>query len=283
MRFATFSAWLLLVLPALAHAQAQPTRVCNPKKTDCGCERNWGCWELVYTTKGTLLGFQGSSLHVSGGGHDRFDAAGLTVYATEHYGTHRNLTGHFLTYGALGGGSASTEGQLRAALDFGFRSSLTATSGFFLRSGPSGMLLGNQRLQLSLFQPLESRLGYQLLDGDRLFELGVTFGPVLVGRYDAEESRRNLNGSSQLRSYAALRFARVRFEISTATIRATGSAPSSALSLARGGLCWYPRPLAVCGEALYVTGAGTVHGAALAPPHPTMHAFYSGLSVGLTP
>ncbi|HEX2677632.1 MAG TPA: hypothetical protein VHM19_13355 [Polyangiales bacterium] len=279
MRIALLSAWLLL-LPGLAQAQT----VCDPKKTDCGCERNWGCWELLYTTKGTLFGVKGTATNVWGGGRKTIDAGVLAAYATEHYGTRRELTGHFLAFGAIGGGTADTEGSVGGALDFGYRVPLTELSGLFLRAGPSGMLLGHHHLRLSLLEPIESRIGYQLLDGDRLIESGLTFGPVVAGHFDVPGLPGPLGGSAQLRSYVALRFSALRIDASLAYVRTPSAvfAPGAGVALSRLAACGYPRPIVVCVELLYATRASGIATRGL-PSAPTLRAFYSGLSVGLTP
>jgi hypothetical protein len=286
MRIATLSAWLLLS-PVLAHAQAagpQPGAICDPKKTDCGCERNWGCWELLYSTKQSLLGVKASAMHLWGGDHARDDAALLTTYFTEHYGTRKKVSGHFLAFGAIGGGTAGTEGSVGGALDFGYRGPIADTKGIFVRAGPSAFVLGNHDLHLSLIEPLESRVGYQYLDGDRLFEWGMTFGHLLIGRFKGPDSSRELEGGEQLRSYFIVRSTAVRLEASIANVRAASNARTSSIWLSRAAGCGYPRPLAICLEALYVTrvgdGATNRSGAA---SYTTLHAIYAGLTVGLTP
>jgi hypothetical protein len=261
-----------------AAAQMGPA-VCNPKKQDCGCERNWGCWELLYTTKGTILGVKGTGTLVTGGARDTRDAGVVTSYFTEHYGTRKGLAGHFLLFGTIGGGTAGTEGSLGGSVDFGLRLLLSETSGPFLRVGPSGMLLGHRRLTLSMIEPLQGHLGYQFLDGDHLVEWGVTFGEVFAGRYEAADATRNLGYALQLGGYFIVRFTSLRFDASLTQLQTSSGAYGSDVWLGRAAICDSLRPAAICVELLDTRGAGLDNAGA----RQAMRSLYVGLGVGLTP
>src|SRR4051812_7585838 len=103
------SALVAMLLLLTASARAQQT-VCDPNVRDCGCEKNWGCWDLVYTAPGTILGFTTTLTQVEYG--DGIEHGMLAAYSMEHYGTRRAMSGHLAAYGTIGGGSAGNEGSL---------------------------------------------------------------------------------------------------------------------------------------------------------------------------
>jgi hypothetical protein len=265
---------------ACGRASAQElARVCNPKKEDCGCERNWGCWDLLYTAKGTLLGVTGAVSHTEHSTRDDFDAGVLTTYWMEHFGTRKQLAGHALLHAAIGGGTAGTEGQISGGLDFGLRLSVSPTSGPFLRLGPSGMFLGHERLQLGYFQPLAGRIGYQVLDDDELVELGATTGMSVAGRFSAADVRRELGQGLQLGGYVALRFSGLRADVSLVQLETTSAVAGSGVWLGRGAICSYLPPIAICVELLDARGQGSARSGGSR----AMRAQYSGLTIGLVP
>jgi len=267
----------LFLAPAIALAQDE---VCDPTQRDCGCERNWGCWDLLYSTKGTVLGLQGTATRVSSGDDERLDTAFLASYATEHYGTRHGLTGHFQAFGSIGGGTAGNEGSLGGAVDFGYRLEITKLSGPFARIGANAMLFGNRSFQLSMFEPLQSRVGYQFLDGDTLIESGLTGGLLAAGKYDASQGgARSLAPSAEVGAYAAMRLSDVRFDARVSQLYASAPGPGTPIDLVRFGMCGYLRPAALCGNLLFVRGEVGAGQRA----YRRVGSLYLGLSVGLTP
>lgn len=268
---------VLLLAPTIALAQNE---VCDPAQRDCGCERNWGCWDLLYTTKGTVLGVRGTATRISSEGDAPLDAAFLASYATEHYGTRNGLTGHFQAFGSIGGGTAGNEGSLGGAVDFGYRFDITKLSGPFARIGANAMLFGNRSFQLSMFEPLQGRAGYQFLDGDTLIETGLTGGLVVAGKYD--ESRggaRSLARSAEVGAYAAMHLSAVRFDAGLAQLSASASGSGTPIDLVRFGLCGYLHKAALCGNLLFArgeVGAGQ-------RTYRRVGSLYLGLTLGLTP
>lgn len=258
-----------------AHAQDAP---CDPKKRDCGCEKDWGCWELLYSTRGTVLGVKGTTSYAQGG--DGLQGSLVTAYSTEHYGTRKGLSGHVAAAGTIGGGSAGNEGSLSAAVDFGWRAPVERHSGPFLRAGMNGLLFGNAQLRLSILEPVQARLGYQFLDGDALFEWGLTAGYAALGRYrPGDERRRALGGSPEVGGYLAMHMTNYRVDVGMIRLPDESNPPGTALDLLRAAACFYPRPVAVCVDLFTVTGSARLaHGGSRAS-----HATYAGLTLGLTP
>ena len=191
------------------------------------CEKNWGCWDLVYSSKGTVLGASAVGSVVHGGLNGNVSKGGaLTSYMMEHFGTKQGFAAHVLVQGAIGGGSMGTEGSARGGLDLGLRLPVTETGGPFLRGGPSAMMLGNHELYFSLLEPLQLRAGYQVLDGDLLLEVAITSGVLAAGRYDpGPDTRRSLARSPELGWYMALRFSQFAVNAEVMHLPAQFNAP----------------------------------------------------------
>jgi hypothetical protein len=203
----------------------------------------------------------------------------LTTYATEHFGTRRGLAAHLSLFGGIGGGEAGTEGNLGGNADVGLRLDTSPTSGPFLRVGPNGFFYGNAALQLGLIEPLQSRLGYQTLDGDFLVEWGATLGMSFAGRYAAADAHRDLGRALQLGGYFVLRFAAFKLDANLMQLATTSAVQGNGVWLGRAAFCGYPRPLAVCVDLLAARGEGSTSAAA----RQAMRALYAGIGVGLTP
>jgi hypothetical protein len=271
--------WLLFIGTLLtlssAHSAAQD---CDPKEDDCSCEDDWGCWEFVYAAPGTVLGGRASVTYLSKG-QDPLDGAFLMSYFTEHFGTREGLTVHVAADGALGGGSAGVEGMLGAGLDFGWRGSVTAKSGPFLRAGMQGLLLGHRALYLSFFEPLQARVGYQYLDADHVFELGMTQGLIPVGQYEPEERTHSLARSVELGAYASLHWHPVRVRGSFMHLLAPAGSQQGPFDLARLLICSYSLQVSVCADATY----GHARTEAPGSNSQSTHSLYGGLTLGLSP
>jgi hypothetical protein len=199
----------------------------------------------------------------------------VAVYATEHYTTLRQVTGHVALYGAIGGGSAGNEGSLGTTLDFGFRASVTPDGGPFVRLGIDGFMLGNDRLYASLFEPVQLRTGYQWLMGPKLLEAGLTAGYVLTGQYEPGAGVRDLSDSSELGAYGALHLRLLRVDARFAQLSRRGV--PGVFSLLRVGLCGYPGMLALCTDVLYLRGAAEFAGSVVQ----ARTALYAGFSAAL--
>lgn len=243
---------------------------------------------MLLRNEGTVLGLKGS-LSYSRARDDTLDGAVLTHYSTEHFGTRGDgLSGHVAADGAIGGGSARTEGGIGVALDFGYRLSLTQSGGPFLRAGVAGRLLGHSRLRFASLQPLQLKLGYQVLQAGRLFEWGLTAGATLRGRFDVGDERaraldeggaRMLEPSPDFGSYFALWWGPLRASAALSRVLARHGAAAAPLSWIRATLCAYVHSVALCAE------ANQIYGDTLASDGERLRAraFYGGLSIGLTP
>jgi hypothetical protein len=245
---------------------------------DATCADDLGCFALWYSAQGAVLGAKATLSHVQAG--RGVEAAALMSYRTELHATHDELAGHLLAFGSLGGGSAGTEGSLGGSLDFGWRAPVSENSGPFVRAGPSGVLLGHDRLRVSLFEPVQARLGYQLLDSAALIESGFTLGVVALGRYEPGVDRsRNLASAAEIGGYVAAHTARLRVDVALRHFAPTAGGPPTGVDLVELAACAYRQPLALCAELSYANGAAYVRGKS---PRLT-NAIYSGLTLGFTP
>ena len=120
------------IAPALARAEGEP---CAIEDETCACAQAHDCWawERIYSGRGASLGLQGTLTSAPLAGAAPVEGALLTVYAAERYVTLDQVTGHVAFAGALGGGSAGTEGSLAGTAGFGVRSRASRTSGAFVR------------------------------------------------------------------------------------------------------------------------------------------------------
>jgi hypothetical protein len=240
------------------------------------CSRDWSCWATLYNTPGAILGVKTTLTQVNQ--HDGIEHGFLTTYSTELYTTLDYVTGHFALSGALGAGSAGNEGAIGGTLDFGMRAEVTETSGPFVRFAIDGFMFGHDVLYLSMFEPAQGRVGYQLLDGDSLLEGGVIAGYVPIGRFDPAGGTRDLSDTPEVGVYGAAHLRLFRADARFAHMPADASAPRTAVNLFRIALCSYPRPIALCADLLFVHGDALFRAGARATG-----AVYSGFTVGLTP
>jgi hypothetical protein len=264
-----------------AAAAEQPSDApCDPEQQSCPCPKNWGCWELVYATKGTILGVKVTVTYSDANAPEELDAGFLTVYATEHYATRNNLSVHVQASAAIGGGTANNEGALGGSLDVGWRGAITETGGPFLRAGMSGLMTGHRAFYVSLFEPFQGRLGYQILDGDDVFEVGMTHGIIPVGHFEpGEDVKRDLSRTKELGGYAA--FHRAGYRADASFLHIFDPEPGNDrddVELARAAYCDYRLGLALCADALFTRGEARKNGR-----ERMTNSLYFGITLGLTP
>ncbi len=258
-------------------------RADDARKTETApldCRKRWGCWEFMHASQGTVLGLRTTVSRVGGQVPDSLDASVLSAYATEHFATHEHLTLHFSAFASLGGGTARTEKTLGFNLDFGWRAPVTQTSGPFLRAGTGFQYLDHAVLDLFLFEPLQARAGYQILDGKRLIELGLTEGLIPLGHYGpGPDAERSLNRATELGGYAVVQVHPLRASASLMHLFPEAGTPGGDLNLARVAACTYQYIVTICGDVMYMRGAADLKGA-----HGRMtYTLYSGITVGLSP
>jgi len=250
------------------------------KPAPVDCRKRWGCWEFMHATKGTVLGLKTTVSRVGGDIESELDAAVVTSYTTEHYATHEHLALHFSALATLGGGTAGTESSVGFGLDFGWRAPVSPTSGPFLRAGTGYFRFAHRELELSIFEPVQLRAGYQLLDGPRLIEVGVTEGMIPLGHYGAgRDAERDLDRATELGAYAAVHFHPLRFSASLMHLFPEASQARGGLDFMRAAACTYQYRVTICGDLFYVRGAANLAD----KPNRMTHSFYTGLAIGLSP
>jgi hypothetical protein len=247
-----------------------------PKERDC--KSRWGCWDLLHTTKGTVLGGRSSLGYVKHRGEDALTAGFMAIYLTEHFATHDHMAVHFAGTGGIGRGLAGTDGIIALALDFGFRADVTEASGPFLRFGVQGLFTGNRNFHVGVLEPLQARVGYQYLKGDVLVEAGATQGYVPLARYAVLDERLDFSRSVELGGYAALRLPPYRVNVSLMDVLKGAGQGGTSLLIGRMSVCSSQLAVALCADALYTRGQVTE-----GPPRPLGHTVQGGVTIGLSP
>jgi hypothetical protein len=266
---------------ARARAEGPACAVDDPT---CACAEDESCWafERVYSGPDALLGLRATLSPASFSHATSVDGAALTTFAAERYVTVHEVTGHVAVAGSIGAGSAGTEGALLGELGFGWRPSLSKTSGPILRAGLAGQLTGNDRFSLSSLEPLKLTAGFQALDAGLLVEGGLTTGFLGAGRYVAPGDDRggdSLARSIEVGSFFVARVAALSLATSFTYLPAALTPRGTALAVTRAGLCGHVDSVAICSDLLYAHGGepSRLDGAGPAS------VLYLGLTVGLTP
>ena len=254
----------------------QPRAQVGPKDRDC--KSRWGCWDLLHTTKNTVLGARSSLGYFKHGSEDALKASFMAIYLTEHFATHDSMTVHFAGTGGLGRGLAGTEGLVGVQLDFGFRARVTEVSGPFVRVGVQGALSGHREFKLGVLEPLQGRVGYQVLKGDMLIEAGVTQGFVPLASYRVGDAELDLSRSTELGAYTALRLPPYRVNASFMELLSGAGRSAPKLSIARALVCSNELAVTLCADVLY-TGGRVEEGAR----RTLGHGIQGGVTVGLSP
>jgi hypothetical protein len=225
-----------------------------PLAKPAGCKSRWGCWDLLHSTKGSVLGGRGGLGYSWHKRENSLDAGFVAIYMTEHFATHDYMTVHFAGVGALGRGTAGTEGIVSVALDFGFRAKVSELSGPFLRFGMQGFLFGQSDFHVGFLEPLSARAGYQYLNGEVLYEFGLTQGFVPLARYSVLEGSLDPSRSTELGGYAALRLPPLRINGSFMQLLSGRGARADTLQMGRLSVCSYELTVTLCADAMYTRG-----------------------------
>jgi len=282
---------LLTLLAAHSRATADgdahaPQLPCPSTDETCRCTREANCWDLAFLSSGktTRLGVTATLTSMTFGDTDRLETGVLVSYRAEAYRARGLLNSHFLAFGALGAGSAGTEGAVGGAIDFGVRVPISLVSGPVVRIGPSGWLLGHDALQLSMIEPLRLSAGFQRLIGDVLLEGGVTTGVLGHGRFAAAGSSTGLSGSFELGHYLAVRLGGFLFDGRVTYVQPGPFGSASDLGILQLGGCLHPRPVAACVEVRYLQSQLRMRLRPVArAAQETARVLYVGLTFGLTP
>jgi hypothetical protein len=282
----------LLLLAAHAPASADgaagdPAPPCDAGDDACECARDASCWDLAFLSSGktTLLGLTATLTSITLAGADRLETGVLASYRAEVYRASGMLNSHVSVHGALGAGSAGTEGALGGAIDFGLRVPVSLVSGPVLRIGPSGWLLGHDALQLSLLEPVRLSAGFQRLTGGTLLEGGLTAGLLGSGRFAAAGGSTGLAGAFELGHYLAVHLDAFRFDGRVIYVQPGPFGSTSELGIVQLEGCAYPRPIAACIDVRYLQSQ-----LALSAPRldgrsrrQTVRVLYGGFTLGLVP
>jgi hypothetical protein len=280
---------LLLALPARASAEdgaAEPAIPCEADDDECKCAREGTCWDLAFLSSGktTLLGVT-ATLTAIAPRDDRFETGVLVNYRAEVYRTRNKLSSHVLVLGALGAGSAGTEGALGGAIDFGVRLPISLVSGPVVRIGPNGWLIGHEALRFSLLEPLRLSAGFQRLIRGTLFEAGVTTGLLGSGRFAAGDRSTALAGAVELGNYLAVQLDAFRFDGRVIYLQPWPFEKTAALAIVQLEACVYPHPVAACVDVRFFQSQlpGRPVSEARESRPQTARVLYSGVTLGLTP
>lgn len=262
-----------------AHAD-EPT--CSPDDAACACAEEDACWawEYVYSGRSSVLGLRGTLSVAATHGDDRPDAGFLAVYATDRYVTLHEVSGRAAASGAIGAGTAGTEGSLHAAVAFGWRAPSTPTRGFFVRGGASGLLLGHDRLALSLFEPALLEAGFQILEPALLVECGLSTGFVALGRYEPPHGDGDsLARSGEVGSFLVVQVGALRLRTRLQYLPARLTPDGISLALAHAAGCGRLGDVVLCADVVYANATSQSRRGS----NERSNALYSGLTVGLSP
>ncbi len=216
-----------------------------------GCPKDWGCWDLIYSTKGAILGVRWTLNYSRTRPEHDMQTGFMVLYALEHFATREALAVHLNSLAAIGGGSAGNEQAFLGELDLGFRGRHTERAGPFLRGGLSAEAFGHDTLSLWHVEPLTLRAGYQLLDEDFVVEGGLTQGYIPYGRFRSDRGKsRELARGNALGVYGVVRFAPFRVRVSALRIDPPSGTPLHAF---RAAYCDYRLTATVCAELGYYT------------------------------
>lgn len=273
---------VLLVLPLVATPRARAQQQAADCEEDpCACSQHADCWDFAFLSSGkhTRLGLETTLTWVETTQRDVLATGVLASYAADIYRTRGSISSHAFVFGAIGAGSAGTEGALALGIDFGVRAPISRVSGPVVRLGPYATLLGNDAIELAMLEPLRLSAGFQRLAGDTLLEGGLTLGMLGAGRHAAAELEASLGGSFELGHYLAVQLDAFRLDGRVLYVQPGPFGGGARLGLVRVEACAYPHPVALCGQLQFI--------AAELPParraDTTARALYAGVTAGLSP
>lgn len=286
------------MLPLLFGADvylAQPPTTHTPPHPQCqeepaaGTDEEWedddrGCkkrkqkkpWE-----RGSVFGVRLAALNTKGAEADGTFIGAMVAATSEQYHVGHVYSGHYGSYGYLGGGSAGFEGGLGGTLMLGARAPFGDKHGPLARIGTSMEMQGNKRFYYSRIVLPMAEIGYQYAPNDfTVLEVGGRGGAVITGRYDTgHRTRRELGGGSfEWGLYGAAHTKITRFDLSYTRIEANDNYPGGAVGTLRGMGCVYLGHLGICADAMAVSGKGYI-GLPRVPLDVTT--IYGGLTVGV--
>ncbi|MFO0741035.1 MAG: hypothetical protein U0270_34370 [Labilithrix sp.] len=231
--------------------------------------------------RGSIFGVRLSALNTDGAEKNGTFIGAMLAASSEQFHVSRIYSGHYASYGYLGGGSAGFEGGLGGTLMLGARAPFGDKYGPLARIGTSMEMQGNKRFYYSRLVLPMAEVGYQYAPNDfTVLEVGGRGGAVITGRYNTgHRTRRELGGGSlEWGFYGAAHTKITRFDISYTRIQADDNYPGGAVGTLRGTGCGYFGRLGICGDAMVVNGDGYI-GLPRVPFDVTT--IYAGLTVGV--
>jgi hypothetical protein len=236
----------------------------GPYFASTGCSGVFGLRGSAVDTRGAPAE-QGTGLMVSAEGEE-FVRRGLFSF----HGSHRL---------AIGGGGAGFEGTLQGGMAGGFRIPVGERHGPVFRAGGFGYLRGNDAFYGSLLELPQLQIGYQYLKGATVFELGVTGGAVLTGRFrGGEAATRILGAGLEVGAYAAMHIPWFRIGVSGMRLP-TNDAVATPVRTVEGTACVIASPFAICGDARVAIADAIVESGA---PPTEVRSTYGGVAFGWT-
>jgi hypothetical protein len=271
--------------PADGSARAQPADAPQSAPLNAEARRERSCGEpdatgpyFASTGCSGVFGVRGSAVDTRGA--PATQGTGLMVYAEGEEFVRRGL---FSFHGshrlAMGGGGAGFEGTLQGGMAGGFRIPLGERHGPVFRAGGFGYLRGNDAFYGSLLELPQVQVGYQYLRGSTVFELGVTSGAVLTGRFRGGEAQTRVLGAGlEVGAYAAVHIPWFRIGVSGMRLPAN-DAIATPVRTAEGTACVIASPFAICGDArVAIADASVTPGA----PPAEVRSTYGGVAFGFT-
>lgn len=234
-----------------ASAQQSVATTPPPCASPCSSEDRVEKSEKVTDRLGTL-GFRTSATHGSGNTTVGIAFAGRsTEYADIALANSRETL-----FWALGGGGAGFEGAFGGSLAGGFRVPFDKVQGTVFRIGLEGYILGNKSFYASMFEIPQGQIGYQLLTGSTLFEIGGKAGAVLTGRFrdPTIDATRKFPLSPEWGGYASLHFTPFRVDASFTRIEARNDDLGTPIDLVEGAVCSLAGPFSLCFDGRYERG-----------------------------
>lgn len=263
-------------------------RLCE-REIHAGEETEWeldsnGCrkrkekkpWE-----RGSIFGVRLSATNTNGAEKDGTYIGAMAAVSSEGYQVGNIFSGHYASYGYLGGGSAGFEGGLGGALMIGGRAPVGDKHGPLARIGTSMEMQGNKKFYYSRLVLPMAEVGYQYAPNDfTILEVGGRGGAMITGRYNTgDRTKRELGGGTlEWGFYGAAHTKWTRFDLSYTRIQADDNYPGGVVGTLRGTGCGYIGRLGICADAMYVNGKGYI-GLPRVPLD--VATIYGGITVGL--
>jgi len=207
----------------------------------------------VDATDVTESGLHAALTHTRGG--DKDARVGYVGLSNSHvgFGYEKPGTIRVINTGAIAFGEHGIEGGIGNAVAGGVRVPFGKNHGLVVRGGGELTFFGNRYLWYSLFELPQLQLGYQWLVPDRVADLALKGGYVLLGRHNTGDSGvRDLAGSPEWGAIGSLHLGPIDLRVTFTQIYPRhGGTPVNVFD---GAFCGNPLPLTLCTDVRYETG-----------------------------